>query len=59
MSNFNWGLNTLAGKLIIGFSVVLGLSIGVNIFAIIQLRKVQNVAEENKMNVMRNTHSST
>lgn len=36
--------NTLAGKLFIGFSLILTLSIGVNIFAILRLQQVQDVA---------------
>lgn len=36
--------NTLAGKLVIGFSLILTLSIGVNIFAILRLQQVQDVA---------------
>ncbi|MGF1534496.1 MAG: response regulator [Bernardetiaceae bacterium] len=35
---------TLAGKLIVGFALILTLSIGVNIFAILRLQQVQDVA---------------
>ena len=52
MNKLSWGWNTLAGKLIIGFLIVLGLSIGVNIFAIFQLQQVQNVAIEISENWM-------
>ncbi|MEM6299218.1 MAG: MCP four helix bundle domain-containing protein, partial [Bacteroidota bacterium] len=39
-------LNTLAGRLFLGFSVVLALSIGVNIFAIFQFQQVQRVSAQ-------------
>jgi signal transduction histidine kinase/DNA-binding response OmpR family regulator len=52
MNKLAWSWNTLAGKLIIGFLIVLGLSIGVNIFAIFQLQQVQNVAIEISENWM-------
>ncbi|TAF31840.1 MAG: response regulator [Cytophagales bacterium] len=42
----------LSAKLIIGFSVILGLSITVNIFAIIRLQQVQDVAIEISENWM-------